>query len=173
MKNLGTWLVCTKSLQSCLALCNPVDCIPPGSSVHGILQARILGQVAMPSSRGTSQTRDGTCVSWVSCNGSGLFTTSPTIGNEGLMDINKTHPSERECPCVSGARRMAGLFHQLWKIRSPKWFDWTETLDLLSQCFFLQVAAAAAAAKSLQSCPTLCNPIDGSPPGSSFRLDVS
>ena len=35
--------------QSCLTLCNPVDCSPPGSSVHGILQARILERVAIPS----------------------------------------------------------------------------------------------------------------------------
>ena len=45
---------CAKSLQLCLTLCNPVDCIPPGSSVHGILRARILEWVAMPSSRGSS-----------------------------------------------------------------------------------------------------------------------
>ena len=42
-----------KSRQS-TALCNPMDCSPPGSSVHGILQARILEWVAMPSSRGSS-----------------------------------------------------------------------------------------------------------------------
>ena len=42
-----------KSLQSCPTLCNPMDCSPPGSSVHGILQARILESVAMPSSRGS------------------------------------------------------------------------------------------------------------------------
>jgi len=36
--------------QSCPALCNPMDCSPPGSSVHGILLARILEWVAMPSS---------------------------------------------------------------------------------------------------------------------------
>ena len=40
-----------------------------GSSVHGILQARILEWVVMPSSRGSSQPRDRTCVSYVSCNG--------------------------------------------------------------------------------------------------------
>ena len=47
-------LVCVpaKSLQSCLTLCNPMDCNPPGSSVHGILQARILKWIAMPTSRG-------------------------------------------------------------------------------------------------------------------------
>ena len=38
--------------QSCLTLCDPMDCSPPGSSVHGILQARTLGWVAIPSSRG-------------------------------------------------------------------------------------------------------------------------
>ena len=38
--------------QSYLTLCKPVECSPPGSSVHGILQARILEWVAMPSSRG-------------------------------------------------------------------------------------------------------------------------
>ena len=40
----------------------PVDCSRPGSSVHGIFQARILEQVAMPSSRGFSRLRDGTCI---------------------------------------------------------------------------------------------------------------
>ena len=42
-----------KLLQSCPTLCDPMDCSPPGSSVHGILQARILEWVDMPSSRGS------------------------------------------------------------------------------------------------------------------------
>ena len=41
-----------KSLQLCLTFCDPMDCSPPGTSVHGILQTRILEWVAMPSSRG-------------------------------------------------------------------------------------------------------------------------
>ena len=41
-----------KSLQFCLSLCDPMDCNPPGSSVRGILQARILEWVATFSSRG-------------------------------------------------------------------------------------------------------------------------
>ena len=41
-------------LQSCLTLCGPMDCSLPDSSIHGILQARILEWVAMPSSRGSS-----------------------------------------------------------------------------------------------------------------------
>ena len=49
--------------QSCLTLWNPVDCTPPGSSVHGILQARILEWVAISFSRGSSRPRDRTRVS--------------------------------------------------------------------------------------------------------------
>ena len=56
-------------VQSCLTLCDPVDCSLPGSSVHGILQARILEWVAMSSSRGSSRPRDGTHVSYISCIG--------------------------------------------------------------------------------------------------------
>ena len=49
---------------SCVQLCNPMDYSPPGSPVHGIPQARILGCVAIRFSRGSSQYRDGTQVSW-------------------------------------------------------------------------------------------------------------
>ena len=55
-----------------------MDCSLPGSSVHGILQARILEWVAMPSSRGSSQSRDRTCISYVSCIPGGFFTTRAT-----------------------------------------------------------------------------------------------
>ena len=53
-----------KSLQFCLTLCDPLDCNPPGSSVHGIFQARILERVAMPSCRGSFQSGDRSHVSW-------------------------------------------------------------------------------------------------------------
>ena len=49
--------VSAKLLQSCLTLCDCMDSSPPGSSVHGILQARILEWVAMPSSRGILPTQ--------------------------------------------------------------------------------------------------------------------
>ena len=57
--------------QSCPTLCDPMNCSLPGSSVYGILQARILEWVAMPSSRGSSQSRDQT---WVSCIAGRFFT---------------------------------------------------------------------------------------------------
>ena len=57
--------------QSCPILCDPMDCSWPGSSVHGMLQARILGWVAIPFSRGSSWPRTQT---QVSCIASGFFT---------------------------------------------------------------------------------------------------
>ena len=60
-----------KVAQLCPTLYDPMDCGQAGSSVHGILQARILEWVAMPFSRGSSQSRDGTRVS---CTGGGFST---------------------------------------------------------------------------------------------------
>ena len=57
--------------QSCLTICKPMDYSQPGSSVHGILQARILEWVAISYSSESSQPRDGT---WVSCTVSRFFT---------------------------------------------------------------------------------------------------
>ena len=56
--------------QSCPTLCDPTDCNLPGSSVCGILQARIMEWVAISFSRGSSQPRDQT---WVSCTAGGFF----------------------------------------------------------------------------------------------------
>ena len=70
--------VCVKLLQLCATLCDPVDYSPPGFSVRGILQARILEWIAMPSSRGSSWPRDGTHVSYVPALAGRVFTTSAT-----------------------------------------------------------------------------------------------
>ena len=59
--------MCVLSRFSHVQLCDAMDCSPPRFSVHGILQARILEWVAMPSSRGSSWPRDGTHGSYVSC----------------------------------------------------------------------------------------------------------
>ena len=53
------------SLSRVQLLCDPIDCSPPGSSVHGILQARTLEWVAISFSRVSSQPRDGTQVSCI------------------------------------------------------------------------------------------------------------
>ena len=65
---LSKWCIRAKSLHSCLTLGNPVDPSPARlHGIHGILQARILEWVAMPSSRGSSRPRDQIRVSSVSC----------------------------------------------------------------------------------------------------------
>ena len=58
-----------ESLQSCLTLYDPMDHSWPGSSVHGILQARILEWIAFSSFRGSFRPRHRTCISYVSCLG--------------------------------------------------------------------------------------------------------
>ena len=63
-----------KVAQLCLTLCDPMDYGRPGSSVHGILQARILEWVAIPFSRASSPPRDQTRVSCSSCITQGFFT---------------------------------------------------------------------------------------------------
>ena len=60
--------------KPCPTLCDPMDCSLPGSSVHGISQARILEWVAISFSRGSSQLRYQTCISYIA---EGFFTTEP------------------------------------------------------------------------------------------------
>ena len=68
------YCVRSKSLHLCLTFCDSTDYRPPGSSVHGILQARVLEWVAISFSRGSSQPRDRTRIS---CNADGFLTTGP------------------------------------------------------------------------------------------------
>ena len=80
--------VCMLVVQSCPTLCNPMDCSLPGSSVHGILQARILEWVAMPFSRGSSPLRDQTHAFYIFCiAGRFFFTAEPP----GKCPLQYTH----------------------------------------------------------------------------------
>ena len=74
---------------SWVQLCDPMDCSPPGSSIHGVLQARILQWVAIPSPRGSSWHRDWTHVFCVSGIASGFFTIEPS-GKKPLMVVIKS-----------------------------------------------------------------------------------
>ena len=76
--NFACMYVC---VQSCPTLCDPMDCSPPGPSVHGILQARILEWIAISYSRGSSRPRNQTWISCISCNAGGLFPTEPSLPN--------------------------------------------------------------------------------------------
>ena len=97
---MSTACMCAKSLQSRLTLCDRVDHSLSGSSVHGILQARILEWVAMPVSRGSSQPRDWTRVSYVSCIGRQfLYHLCYVIPQQSWWEWNileKDNPQKRE-----------------------------------------------------------------------------
>ena len=75
--------------QTCLALCDPMDCSPPSSSVRGILQARILEWVAIPSSRGSSWPGDQT---QVSCLAGIFFTLWATKEAQSLHTMSCSWP---------------------------------------------------------------------------------
>ena len=75
--------------QSGSTLCDPMDCSLPGSSVHGILQARILECVTLPFSRGTSLPRDQTLVSHIV----GRFFTIWAIGKTNIIVIQVYAPT--------------------------------------------------------------------------------
>ena len=68
---------CALSHSSCVRLCDPMGCNVPGFSVHGVLQARILERVAMPTFRGFSHPRDLISISCVFCLAGGFFTVEP------------------------------------------------------------------------------------------------
>ena len=70
--------LCAQSLSH-VWLWGPMDCSPPGSSVHGIFQARILECAAISFSRGYSQPKDWTHISWSPALAGRFFTTSPTL----------------------------------------------------------------------------------------------
>ena len=81
-----SWKMEVLVAQSCPTLWDPMDCGLPGSSVHGILQARILAWVAISSSRGHSWLRDW---NWVSCIAGRKLTSTPELtSNEALGERN-------------------------------------------------------------------------------------
>ena len=94
---MGSTCVSHQSLQSCLTLCDTMDCSPPGPSVLGILQARILERVTIPSTRGSSRP--------------GIKPTSPAapalqvdplpLGSRmmGRLGFKSRHPSSEPPPC--------------------------------------------------------------------------
>ena len=94
------------SLHSCSTLCDPMDCSPPGSAVHGILQARILELVVISSFRGSSQPRDWTCVSCIGRQILYHWTTweVPSQGHELSKDKLQL--------CLPTVKHMGHLIHQ-------------------------------------------------------------
>ena len=79
--------------QLYLTLCDAMDCSPPGSSVHGILQARILEWAAIFCSRGSSRPRDQTHIFYISCTGQQVLYHWRHLGSLGDL---------LHCPLFSG-----------------------------------------------------------------------
>ena len=98
-----------KSLQLCLTLCDAMDCSPSGSSVHGILQARILQWFAVPSSRGSSLPSNQTCIS-----------VSPALAGEFFI-ISATWEAQTRCDvivCVYNGILLGYIKERNWVICS-------------------------------------------------------
>ena len=92
--------VCVLVAQSCLTLCNPMDCSPQDSTVHGISQARILEWVAISFSRGSSQPRDWT---WVSCIAAKFLTIWATKVMQPVLLVcgnRRFLPVYKSCSCA-------------------------------------------------------------------------
>ena len=85
--------VCACSVtQLCLTLCNPMNCSPPGSSVHRIFQARILEWVAISYSRASFPPRDQTPVSFVSCTDRQILHHNATLEALGGTELSGMCP---------------------------------------------------------------------------------
>ena len=84
--------------ESCPTFCSHTACCPAGSSVHGLFQARILEQVAISYSRGSSRPRDWTRVSCFSCTGRWIIYHCATWGKSPCKELpSKTRPQGLRC----------------------------------------------------------------------------
>ena len=99
LKHFATVLSCELSsffltylcAQSCLPLCDPLDCSPPSFSVHGISQARILEWIAISFSRGSSRPRGQSPISCVSCIADDSLPAEPS--GKPLLLLERTTPT--------------------------------------------------------------------------------
>ena len=176
--------------QLCPALCDPMDYSLSGSSVHGIFQARVLEWIAISFSRGSSQPRNRTRVSRIAGR---RFTVWPTreYSNTAARYIVSTKSWVGICinmslshqNVLSTSIRYVFVHRFIWHIllsthhsldtlvhaysyRYIYMYTYTACMCVVTLICVWMHMYAAAAAKSRQSCLTLCDPVDGSPPGS-------
>ena len=107
--------------QSCLTLCDPMNCYLPGSSVYGIFQARILDWVAISFSRGSSRPRDWTHVSGIA----GRFFTAESLGKP-TRGVNTVFLNSFLMPCPQHPAQ--GLAHWKHPINILWLNDWVNAL---------------------------------------------
>ena len=106
--------------QLCPTHCNPMDCSPPSSFVHGILQARILEWIAMLFSRGSSWPRDWT---WVSCIAGRFFTTWAT---REALSLPKPIKKNLWIKIKDGESRMENKAHASLRKRAGNEFNFNQ-----------------------------------------------
>ena len=116
----------SEASQSCPTLCNPLDCSPPGSSVHGILQPRTLEWVAISFSRGSSQPRDQTQVFCIASRRFNLWATREALTEYRIALISDVPYSftlqttlRIECTCYFIFRPKNGDSRVLHLVQSP------------------------------------------------------
>ena len=108
---------------SCVWLCNPMDCSPPGSSVLGISQARILEWVAISFSRRSFWPRDQTHASFVSCTAGRFFHTAPPGKPFIKIHLPKTNFPMVTLPVTFSNFHWVNLWH-LYSPRKPNISSW-------------------------------------------------
>ena len=106
--------------QLCLTLCDPMGCSPPGSSVHGILQARILEWVAISFSRGSSQPRDWTPVSCIAGRLFIIWATKKWPASPGFCNLSGLEGPCCHSPCINPTNP-TGPLQKPPSLRSPSW----------------------------------------------------
>ena len=121
-------LLCARFAHLCPTLCDPTDCSPPGSSAHGISQARILEWAAISSSMGSSRPRDRTRISCIDK----LFTPLCHLGIPKL----RVRLTKQWCTLDAMWEMILGQHSVLlgrWDIWKHHWFDsWTININLFS-----------------------------------------
>ena len=112
--------------KSCLTLCDLMDCSPPGSSVHGIFQARILEWCAISFSRGSSQPRDRTGVSGTEADslpiklpGKILSSLRPSKGNCKCLPVNEVMASFQSSPHADLSPLTTFQFGRIKPLKQP------------------------------------------------------
>ena len=110
--------------QSCLTLCNPMDYNWPSASVHEILQVRVRKWVAISSSRGSSQSRDWTHVSWVFCIGRQILYhwTAWEAWTQPLRGPKSHSPTDIKTHLFALIQQHHGQWHRLWVAKKSSWF---------------------------------------------------
>ena len=108
----------TKAPQLCPTLYGPINCSPPGSSVHGVLQAKIIEWVAMPFSRGSFWPRDWTHISYISFISRKVLYHYHHLGSPSLDPV--PHSTRRAFTLFSTEAKFTNLFWGIQGAQYPK-----------------------------------------------------